>query len=138
MALNPWRAIGARGRVGRREASASGGLPTPMPYPAKLGRWPAAIGILAFAWVELVYSGRGDPSNLAVLALVYAAVQFVGMSLYGIETWNRYGDAFGVYFGLLRADLAAALGARRALRPQAAQRADEARRRCPAPSRSSA
>jgi hypothetical protein len=27
-------------------------------------------------------------------------VQFVGMSLYGIETWNRYGDGFGVYFGL--------------------------------------
>ena len=35
-----------------------------------------------------------------MLALAYAAVQFVGMSLYGIETWNRYGDAFGAYFGL--------------------------------------
>jgi hypothetical protein len=99
MALNPWRAIAravgwVAGRVSR------GALPTPMAYPAKLGRWPAAIGILAFAWVELVYSGRGDPSNLAVLALVYAAVQFVGMSLYGIDTWNRYGDGFGVYYGL--------------------------------------
>ena len=30
-----------------------------------LSRWPAAIGILAFAWVELVYSGRGDPKQLA-------------------------------------------------------------------------
>ena len=99
-ALNPWRAIAravawVAGRAGRGE------LPTAMAYPARLGRWPAAIGILAFAWVELVYSGRGDPSNLAVLALVYAAIQFVGMSLYGIETWNRYGDAFGVYYGLL-------------------------------------
>ena len=99
MALNPWRAIAravawVAGKVSR------GGLPTPMAYPAKLGRWPAAIGILAFAWVELVYSGRGDPSNLAVLALVYAGAQFVGMSLYGIDTWNRYGDGFAVYFGL--------------------------------------
>ncbi|HWI08824.1 MAG TPA: fenitrothion hydrolase [Solirubrobacteraceae bacterium] len=98
-ALNPWRAIARAvawiaGRAGR-------GLPEPMPYPQRLGRWPAALGILAFAWVELVYSGRGDPSNLAVLALVYAAVQFVGMSLYGIETWNRYGDGFGVFYGLL-------------------------------------
>ena len=97
-ALNPWRAVAravawAAGKAGR-------GLPEPMAYPQRLGRWPAAIGILAFAWVELVYSGRGDPSNLAVLALVYAAAQFVGMSLYGIETWNRYGDGFGVYFGL--------------------------------------
>ena len=48
-----------------------------------------------------MYSGRGDPSNLAVLALAYAAVQFVGMSLYGVEPWSRFGDAFGVYFGLL-------------------------------------
>jgi hypothetical protein len=71
-----------------------------MPYPAALGRWPAAAGILAFAWVELVYPGRTEPSNLAVLALAYAAVQLVGFSLYGIEAWGRRGDSFGVYFGL--------------------------------------
>jgi hypothetical protein len=98
-ALNPWRAI-ARAVAWVAAKASRKGLPAPMPYPERLGRWPAAIGILAFAWVELVYSGRGDPSNLAVLALVYAAVQFVGMALYGIETWNRFGDGFGVYFGL--------------------------------------
>jgi hypothetical protein len=96
--FNPWRAIAravawVAGRV-------TPGLPTPMPYPAWLGRWPAAIGILAFAWVELVYVNRDDPSTLAVLALLYAAVQLVGMSLYGIETWTRRADAFAVYFGL--------------------------------------
>ena len=99
-ALNPWRAT-ARAVAWVAAKAARGGLPTPMPYPERLGRWPAAIGILAFAWVELVYAGRGDPSNLAVLALAYAAVQWVGMSLYGIDTWNRYGDGFGVYYGLL-------------------------------------
>ena len=99
-ALNPWRAA-ARAVAWLAGKVSRGGLPAPMPYPARLGRWPAAIGILAFAWIELVYSGRGDPSNLAVLALAYMAVQFVGMSLYGIEPWNRYGDAFGVYFGLV-------------------------------------
>jgi hypothetical protein len=99
-ALNPWRATArAVGWIGGRVSR--GGLPTPMAYPTKLGRWPAAIGILAFAWVELVYPDRGDPSNLAVLALAYAAVQFVGMSLYGSETWNRYGDGFGVFYGML-------------------------------------
>ena len=30
----------------------------PLAYPAWLGRWPAAAGILAFAWVELVYTSR--------------------------------------------------------------------------------
>jgi len=99
-AFNPWRAA-ARAVAWLAAKVSRGGLPAPMAYPVRLGRWPAAIGILAFAWIELVYSGRGDPSNLAVLALAYMAVQFVGMSLYGIEPWNRYGDAFGVYFGLI-------------------------------------
>jgi hypothetical protein len=96
-AFNPWRAI-ARGVAWI--ASSVRPLPAPMPYPAALGRWPAAAGILAFAWFELVYPGRGDPSNHAVVALAYAAVQLVGMSLYGVTAWNRNGDAFGVYFGL--------------------------------------
>jgi len=98
-AFNPWRAL-ARATATIATKVRRGGLPAPMAYPAVLGRWPAAAGILAFAWVELVYSGRTDPSSLAVLALAYAAVQLVGMSLYGVDAWNRYGDAFGVYFGL--------------------------------------
>lgn len=99
-ALNPWRAI-ARAVAWVAGRASRDGLPSPMEYPAKLGRWPAVVGILAFAWLELAYSGRDDPSRLAVFALVYAAAQFVGMSLYGIERWNRYGDGFGVYFGFL-------------------------------------
>ena len=99
-AFNPWRAL-ARAVACVADKATRGRLPAPLPYPEKLGRWAAAIGILAFAWVELVYSGRGDPSNLAVLALAYAAIQLVGMTLYGIETWSRYGDGFGAYYGLL-------------------------------------
>src|SRR3954470_5426383 len=34
------------------------------------------------------------------MALVYAAVQLVGMSLYGVDAWSRRADAFGVYFGM--------------------------------------
>ncbi|HEX4670615.1 MAG TPA: fenitrothion hydrolase, partial [Solirubrobacteraceae bacterium] len=37
---------------------------------------------------------------LSIMILAYAAVQIVGMSVYGTEAWSRYGDAFGVYFGL--------------------------------------
>jgi hypothetical protein len=98
-AFNPWRAV-ARGvawaftRGGRREA------PAPLAYPTWLGRWPAALGILFFAWVELVYVNRDDPTTLAIMALLYAATQLVGMSLYGIEPWTRNADAFAVYFRL--------------------------------------
>lgn len=83
-AVNPWRAV-ARAVAWMASKVSRGGLPAPMAYPARLGRWPAVVGILAFAWVELVYSNRDDPSSLATLALVYAAAQFVGMSLYGID-----------------------------------------------------
>ena len=70
-------------------------------YPAWLGRWPAAISILVFAWVELAYNDKDIPSTLATLALAYAVAQLVGMALFGIEAWSRNADGFGVYFSLL-------------------------------------
>ncbi len=95
-AFNPWRAIArAAGFLTRRFDP-----PEPLPYPSWLGRWPAALGILIFAWVELVYANRDDPSTLAEMGLAYAAVQLLGMALYGSEPWLRKADAFGVYFGL--------------------------------------
>ncbi len=97
--FNPWRATArfvawVAGRV------SGGRLPAPLAYPAWLGRWPATVGILAFAWVELVYVSRDDPSILATLALLYAATQLIGMSVYGIATWTHRADAFAVYFNL--------------------------------------
>jgi hypothetical protein len=99
-AFNPWRAT-ARGAAWLyARARRAGEPPAPMAYPSRLGRWPAALGILAFAWVELVYVSKDDPSQLATMALLYAAVQLVGMSLYGIDAWSRNADAFGLYFRL--------------------------------------
>jgi hypothetical protein len=98
-AFNPWRAV-ARGVAWVFSRAGGGEAPAPLAYPTWLGRWPAALGIFAFAWVELVYVNRDDPSQLAVLALLYAGVQLVGMTLYGIGPWTRNADAFGVYFRL--------------------------------------
>ncbi|MDX6715256.1 MAG: hypothetical protein QOH30_1814 [Baekduia sp.] len=98
-AFNPWLAVGkATGWAARRLGGDA--APEPLAYPARLGRWPAVIGVLIFAWVELVYANKDDPSQLAVMALAYAAVQLVGMSLYGVQAWSTRGDAFGVYFGM--------------------------------------
>jgi hypothetical protein len=99
-AFSPWRAIArAFGFVARTFGEDR--LPEPLPYPRWLGRWPAAVGIAIFAWVELAYAYRDDPSTLAILALAYAAFQLLGMALYGVEIWSDRADAFGVYFGLL-------------------------------------
>ena len=132
-AFNPWRAL-ARGVAWAAGRVAGGRLPQPVAYPAWLGRWPAAIGILVFAWVELVYVNRDDPSTLAVLALLYAATQLLGMSLYGIETWTRNADPFAVYFSCSRCS-PRCTGA--SARSSAARRwpAPRAWTRCPARSR---
>jgi hypothetical protein len=98
--LSPWRAIGrATGWVAGRVAR--GSLPEPLPYPDRLGHWPAAVGLVAFAICELCWATARDPGPLAVLMLIYLAIQLVGMSLYGVEPWTRRGDAFGVWFSLL-------------------------------------
>jgi hypothetical protein len=98
--VSPWRAIGrATGWVAGR--AARGALPEPLPYPERLGHWPAVAGLVSFAICELCWAAAKDPGPLAVLMLVYLAIQLVGMSLYGVEPWTRRGDAFGVWFSLL-------------------------------------
>jgi hypothetical protein len=98
-AVNPWLAVGKASGWVLQRTGATNGI-DPLPYPKRLGRWPAVIGILIFAWVELVYANRDDPSQLATMALAYSAFQLVGMSLYGTEAWSKRADAFGVYFGM--------------------------------------
>jgi hypothetical protein len=97
-ALNPWRALGrACGWTARRLGLASG---EPLPYPARLGYWPAVAGLAAFAWLELVYPRGAEPRALAAAALVYTAVTALGMLLFGTEAWIARGEAFSVYFNL--------------------------------------
>ncbi len=95
-AFNPWRAIArAAGWVAAR---VSGPMPAPFRYPERLGRWPAAALLLAFAWIELAYRNGSDPSTLAIAALVYSAITLLGIACFGTEAWLSRGEAFSVYF----------------------------------------
>lgn len=97
-AFNPWRAVArAAGWVASR---VSGPVPAPFRYPERFGRWPAAVLLLAFAWIELAYRNGSDPSTLAIAALVYSAITWLGMACFGTETWLSRGEAFSVYFNL--------------------------------------
>jgi hypothetical protein len=98
-AFNPWRAIG-RAVGGMAKLLTRGEPPKPLPYPERLGRWPAAAGILAFTTLELVSSNGDKPEHVAVGALIYSALTFVAMALYGVERWCERGEAFSVYFNL--------------------------------------
>ncbi len=98
-ALNPWRAI-ARAFAWVAGRIARGRLPAPLPYPGWLGRWPAVVGIVVFAWLELVYQQGAQPDRLAIATFLYSGFTFAGMSLFGIEAWLDRGEAFSVYFNL--------------------------------------
>ena len=98
-AFNPWRACGrAVAWVARTAARAP--MPAPLAYPERLGHWPAAAGIFLFAALELTASDGDTPQTVAIAALVYSLIQFVGMALYGVEEWTERGDGFSVYFAL--------------------------------------
>ena len=104
-AFNPWRAIARLVSGGFRLVAGQSG-PAALPYPERLGRWPAAIGLLLFLWLELVYGESGfqtvglTPRTVAIATLVYSAYTFVGMTLFGIEKWCERGETFSVYFGM--------------------------------------
>ena len=89
-AFNPWRALGRvlfRGRSLRA-------------YPDSFGRWPAAIGLLAFTWIELGSGWGEQPATLATAVAGYSVLTLISMGVYGVEPWSRYGEAFSVYFNL--------------------------------------
>ena len=71
------------------------------PFPYRLGYWPAVVSFLAFAWFELIHPAPDDPAVLALAVIVYSAVTWIGMALFGEETWLARGEAFSVFFGLI-------------------------------------
>ena len=98
-ALSPWRAIGRA--AGWALTRARGGRPpSHRPYPERLGRWPAALGILAFTWIELASEWSEDPRMLAIAILGYTVITLAAQAVFGVETWTRRGEAFAVYFDL--------------------------------------
>jgi hypothetical protein len=84
-AFSPWRAIR---------------LPGFRPYPERWGRYPAAIALLGFTWVELVSGWGESPVDLTTAAVGYTVYTLVMQAVFGTETWTRRGEAFAVYFNL--------------------------------------
>jgi hypothetical protein len=102
--FNPWRAAGRAAGAGFR--AIAGQRPAHLSYPEALGRWPAAIGLLAVVWLEIVYGSSGGvavglaPSAAATAALVYSGYTLAMMALFGVEEWCGRGEVFSVYFGM--------------------------------------
>jgi hypothetical protein len=81
--LSPWRAVR---------------LPGLRPYPERWGRYPAALALLAFTWLELVSGWGEDPALLVSIVLGYTAYTLAMQVVFGTETWSERGEGFAVYF----------------------------------------
>ena len=98
-ALSPWKAAAdAVAWLARRTGRAPAAQ---VPYPDRLGRWPAVGLLFAFAALELAFYDPANPRVLAFAILVYSVVTWIGMAIYGRDAWLENGDGFSVYFGLL-------------------------------------
>ncbi len=69
-------------------------------YPERLGMWPAALGLFAFVWLELVYPYSTELSPVRLWFALYVAVMIVGGALFGNVFYAR-ADPFEVYSTLV-------------------------------------
>jgi hypothetical protein len=99
--LNPWKILFEWAEALYRSRVPGAVLARHWPYPTALGAWPGVVLLLLFAWVELVFKDAPLPATLATLALLYSAVTWIGMWLFGKDVWLRYGEVFSLVFGLL-------------------------------------
>jgi hypothetical protein len=69
-------------------------------YPVRLGYWPAALGLLAFVWQELVNPQSAYLGSVRIWLVAYLAIMLVGAAVFGDE-WLERADPFEVYSSLL-------------------------------------
>jgi hypothetical protein len=70
---------------------------TPVPYPARLGQWPAVVLLLGWSWAELIWDPAKEPRNVAAAVLFYCAVTLVGSALFSAEAWLGNVELFTVF-----------------------------------------
>jgi hypothetical protein len=68
--------------------------------PARIGVWPAAVGLFGFAWLELVQPDRTTLAVLRLWALAWLVILVLGAIVFG-QRWIGAADPFEVYASTL-------------------------------------
>lgn len=97
-----WKAISPVRTINLGFAKISGSDPEKglFTYPDWLGHWPAAVGLYAFVWLELVYPYSTEIGAVRLWCAVYVAVMLIGGALFG-NTFYERADPFEVYSTLI-------------------------------------
>jgi hypothetical protein len=97
-----WKAISPSRSINAVLARVSGSDPEVgmYPYPERLGYWPAAVGLFAFVWLELVYPHSTEVGPVRLWCAIYIGVMLIGGALFGNRFFER-ADPFEVYSSLV-------------------------------------
>lgn len=97
-----WKAISPVRTLHELVARATGSDPDRgmWAYPDRLGHWPAALGLFAFVWLELVYAYPNELGPVRLWCAAYVAAMLVGGALFGSTFYER-ADPFEVYSSLV-------------------------------------
>ena len=101
--FGPWfRAVSPARTLHLLVTSPTGDDPAPgiAPLPPWVGYWPAAVGLFAFVWFELVYPSATYLGPLRLWFAVYVGAMVVGGALFGTR-WFERADPFEVYSTLV-------------------------------------
>ncbi len=91
-AMNPLRSI-ALGLARLARSDPQRGLYV---YPERLGYWPAAAGLFAFVWLELIATSSTELATVRLWFAGYVVVMLLGGLIFGAR-WFERADAFEVF-----------------------------------------
>jgi hypothetical protein len=69
-------------------------------FPVRLGYWPAALGLFAFVWLELVWPDATYLGSVRLWFALYFVLMLGGAAIYG-DKWLSRADPFEVYSTLV-------------------------------------
>jgi hypothetical protein len=69
----------------------------PLPYPVRLGQWPAVVLLLGWSWSELIWGPAKEPRTVAAAAAVYCIATLLGAAAFGAEAWLGNVELFTVF-----------------------------------------
>ena len=94
--LNPWRSVAEWLDLGPWGQDGD-----PRQVVARWGLWPATVGLVTFAWVELVYPDSAAPTAVGVAAALYTVYLLVLITRFGMEPALTTFDVFTPYNRLI-------------------------------------
>ncbi|GGL01699.1 hypothetical protein [Nocardia jinanensis] len=103
LAVGPvWKVLSPARAVHRALCAACGRRPETglLRYPESWGRWPAALGLLTFVWLELAAPDPGSVTAVTLWLTGYLVVAGAGLIVFG-TTWAERADPLEVYSSLL-------------------------------------